>query len=121
MPLATLSRVAVPPKSGIFHVTKSAIQAFRRDQCGLRAAALSYSTVFPLPPLLILLIKVAGLMWSPTSVQGALESEFGALVGAEGAHTVQVMVSSGERAGHGAVGTVFGIVGLLLGATGAFL
>lgn len=102
-------------------IARAAIREFRRDQCGLRAAALSYSTVFALPPLLILLIKVAGLMWSPGSVQGALESEFAALVGAEGAHAVQVMVSSGERSGHGALGTALGIAGLLLGATGAFL
>jgi membrane protein len=107
--------------SGLFHITKAAAKDFSQDQCGLRAAALSYYTVFALPPLLILLIKLAGLVWDPTSVQTSLESQFGGLVGSGGATQVRQMVASGEHASHGTFGPILGIGGLLLGATGAFL
>src|SRR5581483_4629028 len=91
------------------------------DQCGLRAAALCYYTVFALPPLLIVLIKLAGLIWNPQSVQHAIEGQFAGLVGAGGGTAVSQMVTSGQRASHGPLAAVLGIGGIVLGATGAFL
>ncbi|MFI5228906.1 MAG: YihY/virulence factor BrkB family protein [Gemmatimonadales bacterium] len=102
-------------------MTKAAAKDFSTDQCGLRAAALCYYTVFALPPLLIVLIKLAGLIWTPQSVQHAIESQFTGLVGAGGATTVSQMVSGGQKANHGGVAAIVGIVGLVAGATGAFL
>jgi membrane protein len=110
-----------PESGGLFHITKAAAKDFLQDQCGLRAAALSYYTVFALPPLLILLIKLAGQIWDPVAVQTALETQFGGLVGSGGASQVRQMVASGQQTSHGAIGTILGIGGLLFGATGAFL
>ncbi len=107
--------------AGILDVVKDAAHDFSKDQCSLRAAALSYYTVFALPPLLIVLIRLAGVLWSPDQIQHALESQFAGLVGSGGAHAVRDMVSSGQNTGHGLIATVLSIVGLFLGATGAFL
>src|SRR5436190_6782129 len=107
--------------TGLFQVTKAAVKDFSQDQCGLRAAALSYYTVFALPPLLILLIKLAGLIWNPDAIQTSLETQFGGLVGSGGASEVRQMVASGQHVTHGIVASVVGLAGLLLGATGAFL
>src|SRR3954465_8155569 len=106
--------------SAFLHVTIAAAKDFSQDQCGLRAAALSYYTVFALPPLLILLIKLAGLIWDHNAVQGALEGQFGGLVGTGGAVQVRQIVASGQHVTHGVVATIVGVGGLLLGATGAF-
>jgi membrane protein len=54
-------------------------------------------------------------------VQDSLESQFGGLIGAGGAHAVGQMIASGQHGGHGVFATVASFVGLLLGATGAFL
>jgi membrane protein len=105
----------------IWQITKAARKDFSADECGLRAAALSYSTVFALPPLLIVLIKVAGLVWDPAQVQHSLESAFGGVVGSDAAVQVRQMIASGEQVKHGALATIVGIVLILLGATGAFL
>lgn len=110
-----------PASRGLFAITKASAKDFSRDQCGLRAAALCYYTAFALPPLLILLIKLAGLVWDPQTIQHALESQFSGLVGSGGATTVSQMVAGGQRHGHGALSTVASFVGLLFGATGAFL
>lgn len=104
-----------------FHVTKAAAKDFSQDQCGLRAAALSYYVVFALPPLLILLIKLAGLIWDPQSVQSLLENQFSGAVGSGGATQIRQMVSSGQQSARGFFATAVGLGGLLLGATGAFL
>ncbi|MFL5497703.1 MAG: YhjD/YihY/BrkB family envelope integrity protein [Gemmatimonadaceae bacterium] len=107
--------------SAIVAVTKAAFKDFGEDQGTTRAAALSYYTIFALPPLLILLVKLAGLIWSPDAVQQALEAQFAGVVGTEGAATVRGMISSGNKATHGLLASALSIGGLLFGATGAFL
>jgi membrane protein len=106
---------------GFVHLVKTSAKNFANDKCGLRAAALCYYTVFAIPPLLILLIKLAGFIWSPDAVQQAMESQFSGLVGPDGARTVREMVSSGQQSGRGVVAMVLGSAGLILGVTGAFL
>jgi membrane protein len=105
---------------GLMEIAKRTFSDFSSDEGMLRAAALSYSSVFALPPLLILLIVVAGVVWTPQAVQSALESQFADLVGGDGAKMVREMVTSTQRL-HGIIPTLAGIVGLFLGATGAFL
>lgn len=112
---------AGPAPGGFVQLVKASARDFSRDQCGLRAAALCYYTIFALPPLLILLITVAGFTWNPDAIQHALESQFGGLIGPGGARTVSDMVSSGHHGSRGIVGTVFGAAGLIVGVTGAFL
>ena len=53
---------ARPTSRGLFQITKATAADFSHDRCTLRAAALAYYTAFALPPLLILLIELAGLI-----------------------------------------------------------
>src|SRR5205814_8366338 len=86
--------------SSLIAVTKAALKDFGEDKCTLRAAALSYYTIFALPPLLILLIKLAGLIWSPDAVQEALETPFAGIVAIPGASTVRSKTRSAAEARH---------------------
>lgn len=107
---------------GMLQLVKATWSDFSRDECGTRAAALAYSTVFALPPLLILLVTVAGLVFSPAEVQRALETQFAGMVGQAGAQQIHEMLARGRNsAGGGLVATVGSVLGLLLGATGAFM
>lgn len=100
---------------------KSAFKDFGEDECGLRAAALAYFTIFALPPLLILLVMIAGMIWSPGEVQRALESQFSGMMGASGGQQIHEMMVRGRKASDGGLGAIMSVVGLLLGATGFFL
>lgn len=103
-------------------ILKTAWKEFGKDECGVRAAALSYYTVFAMPPMLILLVTVVGRIWDPAEVQRALETQFAGIVGKSGAQQIHQMVEHGvNSAGGGLVGTILGILGLLVGATGAFM
>ncbi|HEV8448184.1 MAG TPA: YihY/virulence factor BrkB family protein [Gemmatimonadaceae bacterium] len=106
---------------GIVGILIGAGKDFSKDKCTLRAAALSYATIFALPPLLIVLIKLAGALWSPEQIQHSIEGEFAALIGGDGAQAVHDMVTNASRTGHGWIATTYGIIGLALGATGEFL
>jgi membrane protein len=101
---------------------KAAFKDFNEDECPMLAAALSYYTVFALPPLLILLIMVAGAVWDPAEVQRALETQFAGLVGSESGRAIHDMIQQGDRAGkRGVMATILGTAALLFGATGAFI
>lgn len=72
---------------------KDTVRDFSDDECTVRAAALAYYTIFALPPLLVLLLMVAGLVWDPADVQRALESQFAGLLGADGARQIHEMIA----------------------------
>lgn len=101
---------------------KRAFRDFNDDECPVRAAALAYYTVFALPPLLVLLLMLAGALWDPQDVQRAMETQFASLVGQQGATVIHGMIQSADRPGSGGfVASVVSIGMLLFGATGAFL
>jgi membrane protein len=106
----------------VIAVLRTAFKEFLSDDCQVRAAALAYYTVFALPPLLILLIMVAGLVWDPAEVERALGAQFTSLIGTEASETLTEMVRTADKPGtNGALATTLGVLGLLFGATGAFL
>jgi len=95
---------------------------FSEDECPTRAAALSYYTVFALPPLLMLILLLVRVFLDADQVQRLLTGQFRGLVGAEGAGVIESVMRNADRpdARRGLAGVV-GVAGLLVGATGAFL
>jgi membrane protein len=109
-------------RRGIVAIIKDAAKDFSQDECMPRAAALAYYTIFALPPLLVLLLMIAGTVWEPQEVQRALEGQFRGLVGRQGAEAIHTMIAQADQpGGEGAIRTILGVAGLLFGATGAFL
>ena len=108
-------------KSGVA-LAKATFKDFSDDEATFKAAALAYYTVFALPPLLVLLLQVASMIWDPAEVRSALTGEFGALMGEEVKNQVTDMITSAEQRTN-ATGwrLALGIGGLIFGATGAFV
>src|SRR5687768_12198358 len=108
-------------KNGVA-LAKATFKDFSKDEATFKAAALAYYTVFALPPLLVLLLQIAGMIWDPAEVQEALTGEFGAMMGEEVKNQVGTMISAAEgRAEQKGWRLVLGIGGLIFGATGAFV
>jgi membrane protein len=85
------------------------------------AAALSYYTVFSLPPLLVLLFLLLGAVLDPQDIRGTVEGQIRGLMGPESGEQIRTIIANADRPGSGNVpATVLGIVALLLGATGVF-
>ena len=101
---------------------KKILKDFSDDGCSVRAAALAYYTIFAMPPLLILLLLIAGAVWDPAEVQHRIEVEFSTLAGAEAAAAIRDMIAHAQRPAAGGVGTtVIGVGALMFGALGAFM
>ena len=101
---------------------KEALYDFFGDDCPTNAAALSYYTIFSLAPLLVLLILLAGFIFDPRDVQGAIEAQVRDLIGPKGAQEVRAMLAHRDPPGTNlTIRTIVGIGLLLFGATGAFV
>lgn len=116
-----MSAQAAGARKGVFAMLKDTFKDFMDDECPRLAAALSYYTVFALPPLLILLLLIAGAVWDPADVQNAIQTQMGSLMGSQGAQEIGTIINQAERPGGRGIKAVLGVGALILGATGAFL
>ena len=100
-------------------ITKETFKDFSDDRCPQMAAALSYYTVFSLPPLLLLILAIVGFFVDPADAQGRFMDQIAGLVGPQGADAMRTMVEQANQP-KGGIMAVVGIATLILGATGAF-
>ncbi|NNF59184.1 MAG: YihY/virulence factor BrkB family protein [Rhodothermaceae bacterium] len=103
-----------------FALIKTTFREVGEDDLPSLSAALAYYTVFSLPPLLVILVAVAGLIAGPEAVREALLGQVGGLVGAQGATAIETMIEEASDLGASPWTKVVGFLTLLLGATGAF-
>ena len=100
---------------------KDTYEDFSADDCSTQAAALSYYTVFALPPLLVLILMILGAVLDPQHVRGQLQEQISGLMGPSAAEQIRTILQQSHRPGSGGlVATLLSVGALLLGATGAF-
>jgi len=101
-------------------LVKDALSAWIDDYAPSMGAALSYYSVFSLGPLLVIVISIAGLVFGEDAVRGELFGQIDGLMGAEAAKGIQDMLANVSKPSTGLLGTVIGVVILLVGATTVF-
>lgn len=106
---------------GLLGILKTSGKDFIADDCPREAAALAYYTIFSLPPILVLIMVLAGAVWDPQDVQDALRGQLGSLMGQSGGEQIATIMQEAERPeGRSFLTTMLGVAALLFGATGAF-
>jgi membrane protein len=104
-----------------FALVRDSGKDFIEDDCATQAAALSYYTIFSLPPLVVLILMLLGALVDPQDIRGQLETQIGALMGPSAIEQVRTILRQAHGPGSGALlPTVLSIVALILGASGAF-
>jgi membrane protein len=104
----------------IFELLKEIYSEWSQDKATRLAAAMSYYTIFSLPPLLLLLIAIAGFFLGPKHVQSEILSQVQGIVGPQGSDIIQTMLNQVSNTRSGIIWTVVGVVTLLMGAGGLF-
>jgi membrane protein len=104
-----------------FTLVRDSGKDFIEDDCQTQAAALSYYTIFSLPPLLVLILMILGKLVDPQDIRGQLETQIGALMGPSATEQIRTILQEAHAPGSSALlPTVLSIIALILGATGAF-
>ena len=97
---------------------KETFNQWSEDKPFQLAASLAYYTLFSLAPLLLIAITIAGLVFGREATQQQIINTFGGLVGPQGAQAIQGMLQGASQPKSGVLGTILGLVTLLIGAGG---
>jgi membrane protein len=90
---------------------------WQKDNAPRLAAALTYYTLFSMPPIFIITVAVAGLILGPQAARGELLSLAQGYIGISGA---QSLVENTAKPETTIIATVISIVAVFLGASGLF-
>jgi membrane protein len=102
------------------YVLKESFKGFINDNGLQLSAALSYYTIFSLPPLLIIIISVSGLFFGADAVKGEIFGQINGLVGNGAALQIQEMIKNVKLSNNNAFVATVGIIILVIGASGVF-
>jgi len=101
-------------------VMKRAAVEFDKDNAFKLSASLSYSTIFAMGPLLIVVISLAGIFWGQQAVEGRIYEQVRGLVGSNAALQIQDIIKNIQQSKHSIAGAIIGGIVLIIGATGVF-
>lgn len=92
------------------------------DDKGMKlSSALAYSTIFSLPPMLLLIIIIGGSVYGQDAVQGRVFMELRDIVGNNTARQVQDVIIGLQSQKNSMLATIVGAIALVIGATGIFV
>jgi membrane protein len=105
----------------IGYLLKDTFNEFVSDDGMKLSAALSYYTIFALPPLLIIIINLSGFFFGAEAVKGELFGQINGLVGNSAALQIQEIIKNVKLSHTSVFATTFSIIILLIGASGVFV
>ena len=101
-------------------ILKSAVQGYITNNALSRGAAMSFYAVTSLTPILLIVVAVAGIAFGQDLVRDGLVRETGGLLGQESGELVKSMLARSSDPKAGTLATIFGVIMLLVTASGVF-
>jgi membrane protein len=98
-----------------------AATGFSNDKGMKLSSALAYSTIFSLPPMLLLVIISGGAIYGQDAVQGKIFTELKDIVGSNTALQIQDVIKGLQSQKNSFLATIVGSIALVIGATGIFV
>ena len=107
--------------SDVLAVIKSSAGEFTENNSFRHAAALSYYTIFSLPPLLLIVITIASSVYGGEAISGQVYGQLKGLVGPDSAKFLQDSIATFTLQQRGPGATAIGVATLLFAATTFFV
>lgn len=103
-----------------FKLLRKTLIAYRDDRVLRMGAALSYYTIFSLPPIIIIVIASVGFLFGEEAIRVQIYDQLEGLFGAEGTSQIQEIVQNIDDQEKNWWATLIGFAMLFFGATGVF-
>jgi membrane protein len=104
----------------LISILKATFSAWNRHEAPRLGAALAFYTILSLSPLVIIVVALAGLVFSRSTAQAHILSQVQGMIGQDGGKAVESMLANAQKPAAGILGTIVGILSLLFGASGVF-
>jgi membrane protein len=108
------------PKNRATEFVRETAHGFSTDKVLKLAAALAYSTLFALPALLIIILWICSVFYSPSRMEANVTLQMNALIGAEAADQVREILINTKFDYTSLWAKVLGVIVLAVSATGVF-
>jgi membrane protein len=106
--------------SAAWQLTKQSVAAFLEDGALSKGAAVAFYAVLALGPILLIITALVGFFYGDAAARGALLGKLSSVMGFRTADFLQSAIKSAGSHGAGVAATMFGVVSLVVTATGAF-
>lgn len=122
---ATLGPVTARPpdrltSSSFRYLVTETFKEWRDDKASRLAAALSYYTVFSLPPLLVISLAIVGRFYDRQAAQDQLLNQVGQLVGESGRQAIAQILENVSDPTLSSIAAIVSVAALLFAASGVF-
>lgn len=104
-----------------FRIAKDAVAGLARDKCMRNAAALSFYALFSIAPIVYIAVYVAGIMAADVDFQQQITDQFSALLGAQAAEGISLLLSTLDNQEQGTLQLFVGVGILVFSATNIFV
>jgi membrane protein len=104
----------------IWVLLKESFSGFFEDEALTRGAAISFYTVTSIGPVLFIVVAIAGLAFGEKAATGAMAAQLAGLMGQQSADLLQSAIRGAAGKSSGVLATAFGIVMLVITASGVF-
>jgi membrane protein len=106
--------------NNIGHLVKEAFRNFFDDNATKLSASLSFYTIFSLPPLLLIIIYLCGLLFGFRAIRTTIFDQLNGAIGNDAAMQIQLAIKFILHSRHSGIAAWIGIITLIIGATGMF-
>jgi membrane protein len=118
---ASRSRWRTFGSRAVLSVVRDAGRGWREDNALRLGAALSFYAVLALPPLLVVALSIAGLLFGQDIAEESLLRQLSELLGPSGSRMFEEMIQTASKPKQGFLAAGLGLLVLLFGATGVFV
>jgi membrane protein len=105
----------------VISLIRKGVDIFMAKNAPSRGAAIAFYAVTSLPPILLIVIAVAGAAFGDEAARGAVFAQFRSLLGPDGADLLESIIASASAERAGLLASLIGIATLILTASGVFL
>jgi membrane protein len=105
---------------GLYSILRETFFNWNKHDAPRLGAALAFYTILSLSPLLILVVALAGFLFSRSTAQAHILSQVQGMIGTEGGKAVESMLANAQKPATGILGSIIGLLSLLFGASGVF-
>ncbi len=117
----TLWGITIPSLKQFWELLKTTGSEYIDDKGIKFSASLSYYTIFSIPPLLIIIIRVAGIVWGEQAIEGQIYAQIEGLVGKSSAIQIQEAMRATTLDSNSWWATTISVIALIFGATAVFV
>jgi membrane protein len=105
----------------VYELIKETFKEFNDDHAIYFSASLSFFTIFSLPPIIIIVIAIAGTLLGKDHVSHEIYNQISSLSGHESASQIQEMVQQASQSQSSFFAKTLGVLTLIFASTGVFV